>query len=158
MTKTDTIPDITLCGHGARTTTTPTLGQLATALTRLAADREVRWLTRFAAGTLLTTTVPAAPHMYCWLTIWPPATRTQVRTTTPQVCMTLTGELTETTVTPAGVIERPLHPTKILVHATPRTRELTNPATTHAVTLHAIPLPPHREVSNLSSQLRGEVC
>ena len=84
-----------------------------------------------------------------WLTTWPPGHRAGLAGLAddhrPEVSTLIAGELIEATIGPDGVTERPLRAGRMRVRgATPHrpgadARELHNPGSTYAITLHVRP-------------------
>jgi hypothetical protein len=159
--KSDVVPDITMRGrddpHGrAASARPPTVGQLAGGLRDLA-GRRADWqaLIRFDPARPSRVRLDAETGAFRWLTTWPPGHRAGPPTDHTdhtdrndhdghgtEVTTLVAGELVEVTIGPEGVTERPMRAGRTRVHgagAADDTRELHNPGTTYAITLHARP-------------------
>lgn len=122
------IPDITMQSDAA--VRGLTVGNLA-GLVREVAARPAYWwhLARFDG-----TPVPVTAASELWLSAWPPGHRADLGAV---VLTVLAGELLEQTITGQGVAERTLRANRIRVYGTDNPRELVNPGTGYALSLHA---------------------
>jgi hypothetical protein len=144
----DVIPDITMRGqddpHGrALTSRTTTVGQLAARVGELAGRPADWWhLVLLDPAGLRQVPLTGPDGIRLWLTTWPPGHRADLHGHgVTEVSTVIAGELTEITIAPEGVTERPLRANRVRVHAGGHTHELHNPGPAFAITLHAHPTP-----------------
>ncbi len=146
----DVVPDITMRGQDdphrrPAEPRPPTVGQLAASLDDLAGRPADWWpLIRFDPARPSRTRLDREPKIAetadLWLTTWPPGYRAGVPDDhDPEVSTLVAGELLEVTIGPDGVTERPLRAGRVQVRGTTPRRQLHNPGSTYAITLHARP-------------------
>ena len=140
----DVIPDLTMRGqddpHGRSTTRRPaTVGQLAARIGELAGRPADWWhLVRLDPSGPSRVTLAGTDGVLLWLTTWPPGHRTDRHDPgVTEVSTVIAGELSEISIAPDGVTERPLRANRVRVHGGGHTHELHNPGPAFAITIHA---------------------